>query len=150
MMTGGAGFIGANFVLDWLAQCDEPVVNLDKLRCAGNLKSLVSLAGDVRHVPVLGDQAFRARWSTSPLNAMWTVASSAPRTSSRPISSVPEPARSFACLLVGACTSLSSLPSASCNLSSDDVYGALQQAILMIRGWIEFYNQRRPHQALKL
>ena len=37
LVTGGAGFIGSNFVLDWLAQNDEPVVNLDKLTYAGNL-----------------------------------------------------------------------------------------------------------------
>jgi dTDP-D-glucose 4,6-dehydratase len=40
LVTGGAGFIGANFVLDWLAQSDEPVVNLDKLTYAGNLENL--------------------------------------------------------------------------------------------------------------
>jgi dTDP-glucose 4,6-dehydratase len=42
-VTGGAGFIGSNFVLDWLAQSDEPVLNLDKLTYAGNLKNLASL-----------------------------------------------------------------------------------------------------------
>jgi len=40
LVTGGAGFIGANFVLDWLAQTDEPVLNLDKLTYAGNLENL--------------------------------------------------------------------------------------------------------------
>ena len=40
LVTGGAGFIGANFVLDWLAQSDEPVLNLDKLTYAGNLENL--------------------------------------------------------------------------------------------------------------
>ena len=55
LVTGGAGFIGANFVLDWLAQCDEPVVNLDKLTYAGNLENLTSLQGDARHVFVQGD-----------------------------------------------------------------------------------------------
>lgn len=54
-MTGGAGFIGANFVRDWLAQHDEPVINLDKLTYAGNLESLVSLGNDVRHIFVRGD-----------------------------------------------------------------------------------------------
>lgn len=43
LVTGGAGFIGANFVLDWLAATSEPVVNLDKLSYAGNLESLASL-----------------------------------------------------------------------------------------------------------
>ncbi|MDO9166329.1 MAG: dTDP-glucose 4,6-dehydratase [Rhodoferax sp.] len=55
LVTGGAGFIGANFVLDWLAQSNEPVLNLDKLTYAGNLENLVSLQGDARHVFVQGD-----------------------------------------------------------------------------------------------
>ncbi len=55
LVTGGAGFIGANFVLDWLAQSDEPVVNLDKLTYAGNLETLKSLLGDARHIFVQGD-----------------------------------------------------------------------------------------------
>jgi dTDP-glucose 4,6-dehydratase len=55
LVTGGAGFIGANFVLDWLAASDEPVINLDKLTYAGNLENLSSLNGDTRHVFVQGD-----------------------------------------------------------------------------------------------
>ncbi|WP_439518151.1 dTDP-glucose 4,6-dehydratase [Hydrogenophaga sp.] len=55
LVTGGAGFIGANFVLDWLALNGEPVVNLDKLTYAGNLESLASLQGDARHIFVQGD-----------------------------------------------------------------------------------------------
>ena len=54
-VTGGAGFIGSNFVLDWLAQSDEAVVNVDKLTYAGNLNNLVSLRGDARHEFVQGD-----------------------------------------------------------------------------------------------
>lgn len=59
LVTGGAGFIGANFVLDWLAvqgrEGGEGVVNLDKLTYAGNLETLASLAGDTRHEFVQGD-----------------------------------------------------------------------------------------------
>lgn len=55
LVTGGAGFIGANFVLDWLAASDEPVVNLDKLTYAGNPETLASLQGDQRHIFVQGD-----------------------------------------------------------------------------------------------
>ena len=55
LITGGAGFIGANFVLDWLASNDESVINLDKLTYAGNLETLASLQGDARHVFVQGD-----------------------------------------------------------------------------------------------
>lgn len=51
LVTGGAGFIGANFVLDWLAQPGaDNVINVDKLTYAGNLKTLASLKGDARHV----------------------------------------------------------------------------------------------------
>ena len=55
LVTGGAGFIGANFVLDWLAATGEPVVNVDKLTYAGNLQNLASLQGDVRHIFVQAD-----------------------------------------------------------------------------------------------
>lgn len=55
LVTGGAGFIGANFVLDWLAASDEPVINLDKLTYAGNPETLASLHGDARHQLVQGD-----------------------------------------------------------------------------------------------
>lgn len=60
LVTGGAGFIGSNFVLDWLAQSDELIVNLDKLTYAGNLENLASLQGDARHVFVQGDLGDRA------------------------------------------------------------------------------------------
>jgi dTDP-glucose 4,6-dehydratase len=55
LVTGGAGFIGANFVLDWLSASDEPIVNLDKLTYAGNRANLASLQDDARHVFVQGD-----------------------------------------------------------------------------------------------
>jgi dTDP-glucose 4,6-dehydratase len=55
LVTGGAGFIGANFVLDWLASRDETVVNVDKLTYAGNLQNLICLEGDARHIFVRGD-----------------------------------------------------------------------------------------------
>ena len=55
LVTGGAGFIGSNFCLDWLASSDEPVVNLDKLSYAGNLENLASLQGDTCHHFVQGD-----------------------------------------------------------------------------------------------
>lgn len=55
LVTGGAGFIGANFVLDWLKQGGEPIVNIDKLTYAGNLDNLASLSSDNRHHFVQGD-----------------------------------------------------------------------------------------------
>ena len=55
LVTGGAGFIGANFVLGWLREHDEPVLNLDKLTYAGNLENLAALQGDARHLFVQGD-----------------------------------------------------------------------------------------------
>ena len=62
-VTGGAGFIGSNFVIDWLAASDELVVNLDKLTYAGNLQNLTSIAGDSRHVFEQGDIGDMARVS---------------------------------------------------------------------------------------
>src|SRR5260370_17725331 len=50
LLTGGAGFIGGNCVLDWLRGNDEAVLNVDKLTYAGNLRTLKSLDGDERHV----------------------------------------------------------------------------------------------------
>ena len=55
LVTGGAGFIGSNFVLDWVANSQEAVVNLDKLTYAGNLQNLASLDGNGQHVFVQGD-----------------------------------------------------------------------------------------------
>jgi dTDP-glucose 4,6-dehydratase len=55
LVTGGAGFIGANFVLDWLTQSDEAIINLDKLTYAGNLENLASLQADTRHTFIRGD-----------------------------------------------------------------------------------------------
>ncbi|GAB3537741.1 dTDP-glucose 4,6-dehydratase [Noviherbaspirillum agri] len=55
LVTGGAGFIGANFVLDWIGSGNEPIINVDKLTYAGNLETLGSLQGDARHVFVQGD-----------------------------------------------------------------------------------------------
>ncbi len=55
LVTGGAGFIGSNFVLDWLAEQDEPVVNLDALTYAGNLNNLRPIENDPRHIFVHGN-----------------------------------------------------------------------------------------------
>jgi dTDP-glucose 4,6-dehydratase len=60
LVTGGAGFIGSNFVLDWLAGSEEAVLNLDALTYAGNLRNLASLDGDARHHFVRGDIGDRA------------------------------------------------------------------------------------------
>jgi dTDP-glucose 4,6-dehydratase len=55
LVTGGAGFIGSNFVLEWFTKVGTPAVTLDKLTYAGNLSNLASLAGDARHAFVHGD-----------------------------------------------------------------------------------------------
>jgi dTDP-glucose 4,6-dehydratase len=60
LVTGGAGFIGSNFVLDWIAAEGTPVVNLDKLTYAGNPGNLASLNDDTRHIFVKGDIGDRA------------------------------------------------------------------------------------------
>jgi dTDP-glucose 4,6-dehydratase len=57
LVTGGAGFIGSNFVLDWCAQSDEAVLNIDKLTYAGNLENLAELQGDPQHIFVQADIA---------------------------------------------------------------------------------------------
>ncbi|MFN7695595.1 MAG: dTDP-glucose 4,6-dehydratase, partial [Burkholderiales bacterium] len=60
LVTGGAGFIGSNFVLDWLAQSDEKVITLDALTYAGNRENLSRLEGDARHTFIQGDICDRA------------------------------------------------------------------------------------------
>jgi dTDP-glucose 4,6-dehydratase len=60
LVTGGAGFIGSNFVIDWMEQSDEQIINLDALTYAGNLQNLARLQGDERHVFVKGDICDRA------------------------------------------------------------------------------------------
>lgn len=57
LVTGGAGFIGSNFVLNWLSSCNEPVLNLDKLTYAGNMQNLGSAVSSQRHLFVKGDIA---------------------------------------------------------------------------------------------
>ena len=60
LVTGGAGFIGANFVLDWLAATGEPVVNIDKLTYAGNRQNLATIETDPAHRFVQADICDRA------------------------------------------------------------------------------------------
>ncbi len=55
LVTGGAGFIGSNFVIDWVKLGNEPVVNLDKLTYAGNLENLAEIANNPLHTFVQGD-----------------------------------------------------------------------------------------------
>src|SRR5207237_845222 len=105
LVTGGAGFIGANFVLDWLAQSDEPVVNLDKLTYAGNLGNLVALDGDRRHVFVrgdIGDRTQMARFTDRPPSSRRT--SSAPSSCSTPCASTGRPCLRRSAMRSGSCT----------------------------------------------
>ena len=55
LVTGGAGFIGGEFVRQWISEENAPVINLDKLTYAGNLNSLDSVRNDPRHIFVEGD-----------------------------------------------------------------------------------------------
>lgn len=55
LVTGGAGFVGANFILDWLAQSDEPILNIDKLTYAGNMANLTGVRNDARHIFLQAD-----------------------------------------------------------------------------------------------
>jgi dTDP-glucose 4,6-dehydratase len=63
LVTGGAGFIGSNFVLDWLGSGLGPVVNVDKLTYAGNLENLSSISKDPAHIFVQADICDQARMS---------------------------------------------------------------------------------------
>jgi dTDP-glucose 4,6-dehydratase len=60
LVTGGAGFIGANFIIDWLRESDEPVMNLDKLTYAGNRENLAELSGNPAYAFIQGDIGDRA------------------------------------------------------------------------------------------
>ena len=62
LVTGGAGFIGANFVLDWICLTGEPVVNLDALTYAGNRESLRALTGFAPRTPLSEGLARFAAW----------------------------------------------------------------------------------------
>jgi dTDP-glucose 4,6-dehydratase len=137
LVTGGAGFIGSNFVLDWLAHTDEPVLNLDKLTYAGNLGNLASLDGDARHVFVRGDIGDRGLVDE-------LLATHAPRAivnfaaESHVDRSIHGPAEFIETNVVGTFTLLeavraywSSLPAAQSggfrflHVSTDEVYGSL-------------------------
>ena len=50
LVTGGAGFIGSNFIIDWLSNSDEKVINIDKLTYAGNLNNLATLRENKKHI----------------------------------------------------------------------------------------------------
>ena len=55
LVTGGAGFIGTNFILDWINETRSSVINLDLLTYAGNPANLSSLQGDTRYLLAAGD-----------------------------------------------------------------------------------------------
>ena len=59
LVTGGAGFIGSNFIQDWFANCNEPVINLDALTYAGNPNNLNTLPANAAHTFVHGNIADR-------------------------------------------------------------------------------------------
>ena len=59
LVTGGAGFIGSNFIIDWLQNHDEKIINLDKLTYAGNIENLAHLKENERHLFFQGDVANR-------------------------------------------------------------------------------------------
>ena len=127
LVTGGAGFIGSNFVLDWLAAVGEPVVNLDKLTYAGNLANLAALAGDTRHAlrarrhrrPRAGRTPARTSTSRAPSCTSPPRATSTARSTARPRSSRPTSSARSSCSRRRAATGRRSrapraTPSASC------------------------------------
>ena len=64
LVTGGAGFIGSNFVIDWLAETSEKVINVDKLTYAGNLNNLQALERNSKHIFVKGDISDQALFNS--------------------------------------------------------------------------------------
>ena len=97
IVTGGAGFIGSNFVLAERKHGETRVINLDLLTYAGNLMNLQGLQGDPDYIFVQGDIRDRdlvrafwrniapVQWSTLQLNPTWTAQSTAQKTSFRPM-----------------------------------------------------------------
>ena len=138
LVTGGAGFIGSNFVLDWLRETGEPVVNLDKLTYAGNPENLAGLRGDKRHDFVQGDisdadadrrsaqaPCSRAPSCTSPPRAMSTARSTARPSSSRPTSTAPSPCSRRRAPTGPRSTGEAKAAFRFLHVSTDEVYGSL-------------------------
>ena len=138
LVTGGAGFIGSNFVLDWLAQSGEPVLNLDALTYAGNRRNLASLEGD--RAPCLREGR-HLRPGAASINC-WPTTSPAPSCTSRPkaTSIAPSTAPRPSCAPMSRAPSRcsrrrraywSKLPDAQkggfrfLHVSTDEVYGSL-------------------------
>ena len=138
LVTGGAGFIGGNFVHLLMAETDCQVVNLDKLTYAGQPR-LPGRPGRQpaprlrpgRHrrprpgAPPAARARGRTRWSTSPPRATWTAPSTAPRSSSRPTSSAPSTCWRRPRLLVRARQPSARQRFRFLHVSTDEVYGSL-------------------------
>ena len=140
LVTGGAGFIGSNFVIGWLAEVGEALVNLDKLTYAGNLHNLEPASGDARHTFVRGDICDRALIA-SLLKAHRPRAIVHLAAESHVDRSIRGPADFIATNLVGTFSLLeetraywSALPASEgarfrfMHVSTDEVYGALGSA----------------------
>ena len=140
LVTGGAGFIGSNFVIRWLGEVGEALVNLDKLTYAGNLHNLESVSGDARHIFVRGDIGDRALVA-SLLNAHRPRAIVHLAAESHVDRSIRGPADFIATNLVGTFSLLeetraywSALPASEqarfrfMHVSTDEVYGSLGSA----------------------
>ena len=140
LVTGGAGFIGSNFVLSTIAETGEPIVNLDKLTYAGNLRNLESLRGDARHAFVQGDICDRAQvkklLETHKPRAIvhFAAESHVDRSISGPAEFVQTNVVGTFCLLEEARVFFEQLPAAEkklfrfVHISTDEVYGSLGPA----------------------
>ncbi|OGB20888.1 MAG: dTDP-glucose 4,6-dehydratase [Burkholderiales bacterium RIFCSPLOWO2_02_FULL_57_36] len=137
LVTGGAGFIGSNFVLDWLKQSDESVINFDKLTYAGNLDNLSMIKSDPRHKFVKGDICDTAHISQTlstykPRAVIHFAAEShVDRSIRSPIDFINTNINGTFSLLEAAryyCSSLSDVAREAfrfLNISTDEVYGSL-------------------------
>lgn len=138
LVTGGAGFIGANFILDWIAATGEPVVNLDALTYAGNLENLASLDDDARHLFVKGDitdrplldRLFATHWPRAIVH--FAAESHVDRSIHGPHEFVRTNVEGTLTLLEAVNTHLAGLDGAErsafrfLHVSTDEVYGSLQ------------------------
>lgn len=138
LVTGGAGFIGSNFILDWLVECDEPVINLDKLTYAGNPANLRALQQDTRYLFVQGDindrvlvdNLFKQHKPRAIIH--FAAESHVDRSIDGPESFIKTNINGTFCLLETACSYWSTLPVVAQNtfrflhVSTDEVYGSLK------------------------
>lgn len=151
LVTGGAGFIGANFILYWLkSHKDDSIVNFDKLTYAGNLDNLASVSGDSRYRFIRGDIADKKAVSTAMKGIDIVVHFAAESHVDRSIS---EPSPFIMTNVVGTGVLLDAALEAKVSrfhhISTDEVFGALPLGTNEKFSEDTKYNPRSPYSASK-